>query len=58
MQAFAERGATIAQTPREVADASDVVITMLPSSPHVHARISFCLFFVTVNAWNIMSNAT
>lgn len=36
MQTFAERGATVAHNPREVADASDVVITMLPSSPHVH----------------------
>uniref|UniRef100_A0A7I4FLV3 3-hydroxyisobutyrate dehydrogenase n=1 Tax=Physcomitrium patens TaxID=3218 RepID=A0A7I4FLV3_PHYPA len=35
MQTFAERGATVAHNPREVADASDVVITMLPSSPHV-----------------------
>lgn len=35
VQAFADRGASIAQTPREVAEASDVVITMLPSSPHV-----------------------
>ncbi|KAG0629964.1 hypothetical protein M758_1G142800 [Ceratodon purpureus] len=35
MQRFAERGASIAQNPREVAEASDVVITMLPSSPHV-----------------------
>jgi 3-hydroxyisobutyrate dehydrogenase-like beta-hydroxyacid dehydrogenase len=35
VQAFAERGASVAQNPREVAEASDVVITMLPSSPHV-----------------------
>src|SRR5918998_5736336 len=28
-------GATVAQTPREVAERSDVIITMLPDSPQV-----------------------
>jgi 3-hydroxyisobutyrate dehydrogenase-like beta-hydroxyacid dehydrogenase len=35
MRAFAEKGADMAPTPHELADACDVVITMLPSSPHV-----------------------
>ncbi|CAM6024042.1 unnamed protein product [Sphagnum balticum] len=35
MRAFAEKGADIATTPHNLADACDVVITMLPSSPHV-----------------------
>jgi len=41
MRAFAEKGADMAPTPHELADACDVVITMLPSSPHVRT----CLFF-------------
>jgi hypothetical protein len=35
LRAFAEKGADIATTPHNLADAYDVVITMLPSSPHV-----------------------
>lgn len=34
-QALAAEGATVARTAREVAEASDVVITMLPDSPQV-----------------------
>ncbi|KAG0451722.1 hypothetical protein HPP92_026081 [Vanilla planifolia] len=35
MKKFSERGIFTSKTPSEVADKSDVVITMLPSSPHV-----------------------
>lgn len=35
MQRFLEKGATIKETPREVAESSDIVITMLPSSSNV-----------------------
>ncbi|CAM6097434.1 unnamed protein product [Calypogeia fissa] len=35
MQGFAEKGASVAKTPLEVAEESDVVITMLPASAHV-----------------------
>ncbi|KAG0447724.1 hypothetical protein HPP92_028194 [Vanilla planifolia] len=34
MKKFSERGIFTSKTPSEVADKSDVVITMLPSSPH------------------------
>lgn len=40
MRALAEKGASTAKNPREVADASDVMITMLPSSPHVKSSAS------------------
>lgn len=45
MRSFAEKGANTVQSPREVAEASDVVITMLPSSPHVCSFpfLSLCL---------------
>ncbi|CAK9874391.1 unnamed protein product [Sphagnum jensenii] len=39
MRAFAEKGADIAPTPHNLADACDVVITMLPSSPHIEVVI-------------------
>lgn len=46
MRSFAEKGAHTVQSPREVAEASDVIITMLPSSPHVCSFpffLSLCL---------------
>jgi 2-hydroxy-3-oxopropionate reductase len=39
-RALAEEGAAIATSPREVAQRSDVVITMLPDSPDVEAVVS------------------
>lgn len=35
MKTFFDMGALTKETPSEVAEASDVVITMLPSSSHV-----------------------
>jgi 3-hydroxyisobutyrate dehydrogenase-like beta-hydroxyacid dehydrogenase len=35
MQAFAANGALVARSPLEVAEQSDVVITMLPAAAHV-----------------------
>lgn len=35
VEALVQAGATSAQTPREVASGSEIIITMLPNSPHV-----------------------
>ena len=37
VQALRDQGAQAASTPREVAERSDIVITMLPDSPAVRA---------------------
>lgn len=41
MQPLAAKGAVVAKTPLEVAERSDVVITMLPASAHVSDRRTF-----------------
>lgn len=42
MKKFADMGFDAKKTPFEVAEASDVVITMLPSSPNVSLMIPYC----------------
>lgn len=41
MKMFSDMGVPTKETPFEVAEASDVVITMLPSSSHVSIMIQF-----------------
>lgn len=41
MKMFSDMGVPTKETPFEVAEASDVVITMLPSSSHVSIVIQF-----------------
>jgi len=36
---LAKDGATVVKTPREVAERSDIVITMVPNTPHVEAAV-------------------
>jgi len=36
---LAKDGATVVKTPREVAERSDVVVTMVPNTPHVEAAV-------------------
>ena len=36
---LAKDGATVAKTPREVAERSDVVVTIVPNTPHVEAAV-------------------
>lgn len=38
-EAVAKDGATVVKTPREVAERSDVVVTMVPNTPHVEAAV-------------------
>lgn len=38
-EALAKDGATVVKTPREVAERSDVVVTMVPNTPHVEAAV-------------------
>lgn len=59
MRSFAEKGANTVQSPREVAEASDVVITMLPSSPHVCSfpLLSLCMSFKPTLSFPITSFA-
>jgi 3-hydroxyisobutyrate dehydrogenase-like beta-hydroxyacid dehydrogenase len=41
MKMFSDMGVPTKETPFEVAEASDVVITMLPSSSHVSIAVPF-----------------
>src|SRR4029079_16223903 len=36
---IAKDGATVVNTPREVAERSDIVVTMVPNTPHVEAAV-------------------
>src|SRR6266540_2160147 len=36
---LAKDGATVVKTPREVAERSDIVVTMVPNTPHVEAAV-------------------
>jgi 3-hydroxyisobutyrate dehydrogenase len=36
---LAKDGATVVKTPREVAEGSDIVVTMVPNTPHVEAAV-------------------
>jgi 3-hydroxyisobutyrate dehydrogenase len=38
-EALAKDGATVVKTPREVAEGSDIVVTMVPNTPHVHEAV-------------------
>lgn len=38
-EALAKDGATVVKTPREVAERSDIVVTMVPNTPHVEAAV-------------------
>lgn len=44
MKKFSDMGVETKETPLEVAEASDVVITMLPSSSHVSFLVYVILF--------------
>ena len=38
-ETLAKDGATVVKTPREVAQRSDIVVTMVPNTPHVEAAV-------------------
>ncbi len=38
-EALAKDGATVVKTPREVAERSDIVVSMVPNTPHVEAAV-------------------
>lgn len=38
-ESLAKDGATVVKTPREVAERSDIVVTMVPNTPHVEAAV-------------------
>lgn len=48
MKKFSDMGVDTKKTPFEVAEDSDVVITMLPSSSHVSLMFPFTPFFVWI----------
>lgn len=59
MKMFSDMGVPTKETPFEVAEASDVVITMLPSSSHVSIVVPFSHMqlcgFIVLSSYNVLT---